>query len=266
MSEIPIPHRIGSKAPCVIDLYEADFEALPNGDVRAELRIQYFVYDEPKSDGFKFVGSLPIVDAEVTDGEGKPLRWKREEHRETLIRFFFPRPLQNAAATVVMRFRIKGALEGANENRFSADWVGNFRIPVIKSAYRFRLPPGHKVDSLTISPRGTWQDKGRVVAEVAQEPHRATSFSARFQPPLVRAAVRPPVSPRTSGRGGLSAGLTVLLALLMAALAVVCVSSSKGGCSGGSSGGSSCSSYSSCSSCGGGGCGGGGCGGCGGGG
>ena len=113
----PLPYTIGPKAPCIIDRLEADFEARHNGDVRATLTIQYFVYDEPKDEGFKFVGAGEVDDISVTDGEGRPLRWERKRHRENLIHYFFGKKIRQAPFTVVLKFTMKEALYGLDANR-----------------------------------------------------------------------------------------------------------------------------------------------------
>src|SRR5512141_1451920 len=120
--------------PCTISPYQATFEVEPRAhhryDVRVTLELTYRVLDAPKSEGFKFVGELPVTDISVTDEQGHPLRWRKDAMRETRIRWSFP-PVSNGDMKVVVRFRIPDALSGdARASYFSAPWLKNFRIRV----------------------------------------------------------------------------------------------------------------------------------------
>ena len=77
--------------------YEATFEIIPDSrgdfrDVKTELKVTYRIDGGLKTGGMKFIEAPSIDAVQVTDGEGKPLRFKvsRSGKRYSRINWYFP--------------------------------------------------------------------------------------------------------------------------------------------------------------------------------
>ena len=264
-----LAERIGSKAACTIDSYDVMLELRADGEVRATLAITYEAYDDPKSDGFKFVGADPVKDVRVTDSKGRTLKHRVEGHNESLIQWWFHEPLRNAQETVRIEFTIVGAVSGtATRCSLDASWVGRFRVPVRKSSYRVILPAGYSSTGFHGTPAmSRIAHAGAEAYDATRSASGAAPVTVWCEPSFLPSGTTPAVRRRRAPQAQGCQGAIVLAAIIGFILFVVWIvrhgtrssSSGSGDSSYGSS--SSCSS-SSCSSCGGG-CGGG-CGGCGG--
>ncbi|MDQ7780036.1 MAG: hypothetical protein RDV41_10050, partial [Planctomycetota bacterium] len=134
---------------CFVSPYDATFEVVKGqsgeySDVKVQLEINYHVLFNPKSEGFKFVGELPIEDISVEDDKGNPIKWQKTVMRETRIAWFFD-PVVNTQKNVVVRFRIVGAVGGDKKRgKFYAPWFGVFRLKVTDGLFRFVFPADFK--------------------------------------------------------------------------------------------------------------------------
>ena len=69
-----------SIASTSLSSYEATFEVIANSkdelrDIKVKLKITYNILGKLKKRGKKFIEARPIEEVQVTDGEGKPLRF-----------------------------------------------------------------------------------------------------------------------------------------------------------------------------------------------
>ena len=278
---MPLPDIL--EPPCTVSPYivtcELERNARGQYDVRVTLQITYHVFDAPKTEGFKFVGDVPVSDISVTDGQGNPLKWKKDIMRETRIRWWFE-PVSNGDMTVIVKFKIDDSLSGdLNANYFHAPWIKNFRVKVTDATYRFVFPTGFHPAKVTIAPHtfvAKTLDDGRSAVECKDIVVHAGYFGVSFSPGL---ADRPKdsierVVSRYVAQEPTSRDIKKLIIVAVAIMAIVLTR----GCSikrdpntgqlkfyytshrsgiGSSSGCSGCSSCSSCGGCSG-------CGGCGG--
>ncbi|MBI4678535.1 MAG: hypothetical protein HY748_13230 [Elusimicrobia bacterium] len=201
---------------CRIFPYVATFEPVKDGrgeyaDIVATLELRYHASGEPKPEGFKFVGTLPISDVSVADASGKPMRWSEDAMAETRLSWRFDPPLQDSSAGVIVRFRIKGALGGDKEsNRFNAPWASNFRVQVDDVTYRFVFPEGFvprwvtyegkKVETITLP-------DGRKAFEAGRPTPESGGFELTFFPGLVERKAPAQVSSRRWFESGHGSGL-----------------------------------------------------------
>ena len=142
-------------ADYIISQYEAVFTPAENLDVSVKLYITYNVKSGTKSDGFKYVGTLPIKNARVTDNRFNPLDHSVKKKKEYLIEWEFPEIRDGEQQEVIVTFIIKDALKGdLAKNTFKAPWVKNWRIPVFDATYRFVFPEGFTPENVIGIPKG----------------------------------------------------------------------------------------------------------------
>lgn len=156
-----------------ISNYKARFELLKNSpDVLVTLDITYQIGNQPKSDGFKFVGNNKIVGLRCTDGSGENLRTETLSLRETKIVWHFS-PVKNGIQRVFVNFRIRDLLAHRRQKRIlNADWVGVFRVPVRKAVYEVIFPVKYQPGQLVVKP-GSWTKNfhdGRYQIRMIQTP------------------------------------------------------------------------------------------------
>lgn len=170
-----------------VDHYEATFTVIPNaaGDYRnldVTLFIRYQVSQGEKSDGFKFVGTLPIQDVAVTDGKAHPLSFQVAQYDETKITWQFP-TVRRGSQEVIVHFTILGAVQqSGTESSVNLIWVKNWRVPVREAIYRLVLPTTQAPAQWSATPTGaeliTWQEHPTI--EVRQSPLADLPFTVNF--------------------------------------------------------------------------------------
>jgi len=241
-------------ATYAISRYEASFELVPDADgvlrdVAVSLYITYDVTAGEKSEGFKFIGTRPVRDISVTDGNNAPLKYKLEQLEENRLTWYFPTRYARQQQTVIAHFTLQNAITGnLKKNSLQVEWVKNWKVPVYDVTYYFFLPADYHYEKLTARPEGgTVIDyKGRRVLQVHQAQLTTEPFRVEFAPGVAQA--------RASGGSELLIVLPFLfggLFIFIIVNAIIHPSGNQSDSSGGSSGGSSCGG-SSCGGCGGG--------------
>jgi TolA-binding protein len=181
-----------SSASVSLSSYEATFEVIANPksefrDVQVELKITYHIQGKLKKEGKKFVEVQPVEAVQVTDGEGKPLKFRVSESgkRYSKISWYFP-GITEGEQVVVIRFKIPNAITIADErNYFRAYWVGSWVVPVKKALYRFIFPDGYSYQDCSIYPQYKYEEKlidKRRQVEVSIIPLKGESFALAFSP------------------------------------------------------------------------------------
>lgn len=172
--------------------YEAIFEAVANNqgeykDIQAELKITYQIDNKLKTGGMKFVEAQSIEAVQVTDGEGKPLRFQisHSGKRYSKISWHFP-GISKGEQVVIVHFKLPDALSVVGgKNYFRAFWVGSWVVPVDKALYRFIFPAGYSYKECSIYPQYEYKEKiveGKKQIEVPIAPLRGESFTLAFSP------------------------------------------------------------------------------------
>jgi len=178
-----------AEADYYISHYEATFKLVPDTagelrDVEVTLFITYSITNGPKSDGFKFIGELPVKDISVTDAEGEPLKHEFREMDENRIKWHFT-PLDHGQQTVIVHFTLVNALEGSlKENNLRFDWVKNWKVPMHDATYRFILPEDYGIENIEAGPaEGVLVDyQGVRAIEVRQDLLSNRPFTVSFSP------------------------------------------------------------------------------------
>ena len=175
--------------------YEATFEVIANSkdelrDIKVKLKITYNVLGKLKKRGKKFIEARPIEEVQVTDGEGKPLRFdvSNSGKRYSKISWYFS-SITEGEQVVVIRFKLPNAITIKEEkNYFWAYWVGSWLVPVDKALYRFIFPPGYSYQECSVYPQYKYEEKllnERRQVEVSIAPLRGESFALAFSPSFV---------------------------------------------------------------------------------
>lgn len=151
----PMP-RAAQNSACEITHYEATFEPLKTHDentyrnVAVTLYIDYHITEGTKSGGFKYVGTKPVRDIQVTDEKQRPLPFIHTTDAEHKISWMFNPVSEGGRQTVVASFIIVDALEGdTDRNQLAAPWVKNWQVPVRDITYSLILPPGKAIDRVS---------------------------------------------------------------------------------------------------------------------
>lgn len=176
----------------VLSRYHADFELVKDGDgkprdARITLDITYELRNGTKDQGFKYVGTRPIREVSVTDGQGNPLEYAVKKEKEYRIDWRFPPIGQGETQRVRAVFIQEGVLEGSKkENHLLFKWVKNWRIPVYNVRYRFIFPPRYRPDRLELFPKNSRPIRLGNQAAVAVKLRKLGShpFKIRFSPGL----------------------------------------------------------------------------------
>jgi len=181
-----------SIASTSISHYEATFEVIATHknefrDIHAELKVIYNIDEKLKTGGMKFIESQSIEAVQVTDEEGKPLRFKvsHSGKRYSKITWHFP-GITEGKQVVIISFKIPDAIIfKGGKNYFSAYWVGSWIIPVDRALYRFIFPSGYSYQECSIYPQYEYKEKiveERRHIEVPIAPLRGESFTLAFSP------------------------------------------------------------------------------------
>ncbi|KPJ58922.1 MAG: hypothetical protein AMJ42_02435, partial [Deltaproteobacteria bacterium DG_8] len=172
--------------------YEATFEVIANqknefSDIQVELKIIYHIDNELKTSGMKLVEAQSIEAIQVTDGEGKPLRFEvsRSGKRNSKISWYFP-GVSEGKQGVIVNFKLPDALpvEGG-KSCFRAYWVGSWIMPVDKALYRFIFPAGYSYKVCSVYPQYEYKEKeveGKKQIEISMAPLKGESFALAFSP------------------------------------------------------------------------------------
>ena len=181
-----------SIASTSLSLYEATFEVIANQknefrDVQVELKITYHINNKLKTGGMKFVEAKSIEAVQVTDGNGKPLKFQvsRSGKRYNKISWYFP-GISKGEQVVIVRFNLPDVISVAGgKNYFRAYWVGSWVVPVDKALYRFIFPAGYSYKECSVYPQYEYKEviveKKRQV-EVPIVPLKDESFALAFSP------------------------------------------------------------------------------------
>ena len=181
-----------SIASTSLSFYEATFEVVANQknefrDVQVELKITYHIDKGLKKKGMEFVESQSMEAVQVTDGEGKPLKFQvtRSGKRDSKISWNFP-GTSKGEQVVFVRFKIPDALSVAGgKNYFKFYWIGSWVVPVEKALYRFIFPAGYSYEECSVYP--PYKYKEEIVEEKRQievpiVPLKDESFALAFSP------------------------------------------------------------------------------------
>jgi hypothetical protein len=166
-----------------IQSYVATFEARENSpDIYVTLAITYNVRDEAKFSGYKSIGNCIVKDVIAKEND-KPLKTAVNYFMGTKISWNFPSIIEGEKRVVVC-FAIQDGLKGdLRKNKFSAEWVGVFNIPVHNAEYRFLFPAGFQPDFLVVTPSNFSQMDNAIV--VIQDKLKDKVFSVAFKPGMV---------------------------------------------------------------------------------
>ena len=190
-----LTHTSNSIASTSLSLYEATFEVIANSkdefrDIQVELKITYQIEGKLKREGKKYIEARPIEAVQVTDGEGKLLRFdvSNSGKRYSKISWYFP-SVTEGERVVVIRFRLPNAITIKEEkNYFGAYWVGSWLVPVDKALYRFVFPEGYSYRDCSIYPQYKYEEKlvdRRRQVEVSITPLKDESFALAFSPTFI---------------------------------------------------------------------------------
>lgn len=193
INSAPVTSDPSASDPSASDLvysisnYEATFEVVANEteelkNLHATLLIRYNVAQGTKSDGFKFVGTLPVRDVHVVDDGGRALAFQIAHYNETKITWQFP-AIDKGTKVVIVDFVIEDAVQQSAEgSEVQLEWVKNFRVPVETAIYRLVLPFARKPTHWQATPDGAklreWH--GRTAIEVVQSPIQKVPFTVSF--------------------------------------------------------------------------------------
>lgn len=190
-----LTYTSNSIASTSLSLYEATFEVIANSkgefrNIQVELKITYHIEGKLKREGKKYIEARSIESVQVTDGEGKPLRFdvSNSGKRYSKISWYFPN-VTEGEQVVVLRFRLPNAITTKEEkNYFGAYWVGSWLIPVDKALYRFIFPEGYSYRDCSIYPQYKYEEKlvdRRRQVEVSITPLKDESFALAFSPTFI---------------------------------------------------------------------------------
>lgn len=128
-----------------IENYNLTFEPKSNAtDVKVIMELTYSVEaNEPKSEGFKFVGEN-LIDSLTCWDETGVIPSKVDYLKETRISFQF-KPIDAGIKTIKANFILRDFIKMQNgEVIMEAPWAGVFRVPVEKAKYCIILPSNLK--------------------------------------------------------------------------------------------------------------------------